>query len=64
MMLGGRFDVGADLPVAVSADLLARLRDVEAQLTDHDRASKRWTLSWLEGRPVLTLDGGPRLEER
>jgi hypothetical protein len=63
MMLGGRFDVGHDFSRVASPDLLERIHRVEAQLTDEQRRSARWTLTWLEGSPVLALDDGPTLRE-
>lgn len=61
MMLGGRFDVGVELPRGLPSSLEADIRVVEATLSDDDRTHKRWTLTWLEGRAVVTLDGGPTL---
>jgi hypothetical protein len=63
MMLGGRFDVGHDFSRVASAKLLERVAQVEATLSDQQRQSARWTLTWLEGSPVLALDGGPTLRE-
>jgi hypothetical protein len=28
---------------------------------DEEKASKRWTLTWLEGKPIVELDNGPTL---
>ena len=61
MQLGGRFDVGYDFSHTVPEAMLARIREVEAQLTDDQRHSLRWTLTWLERKPVLSLDDGPTL---
>mgnify|MGYP001096646352 CR=1 FL=1 len=61
MQLGGRFDVGHDFSRAVPAVMLAQIAAVEAELTDQQRQSHRWTLTWLEGKPVLSLDDGPTL---
>ncbi|AVG23728.1 hypothetical protein C3B54_11748 [Pontimonas salivibrio] len=63
MMLGGRFDVGHDFSRVASAELLERIAQAEADLSDEQRQSARWTLTWLEGSPVLALDGGPTLRE-
>lgn len=63
MMLGGRFDVGHDFSRVASAELLERIAQAEAGLSDEQRQSARWTLTWLEGSPVLALDGGPTLRE-
>jgi len=62
MMLGSRFSVGAELPRGISADLATRIREVEATLSADEAATKRWTLTWLENRPIVELDGGVRLE--
>jgi hypothetical protein len=61
MMLGSRFSVGADLPRGIPPELAHQIRDVEASLSADEAASKWWTLTWLENRPVVELDGGPRL---
>lgn len=61
MMLGSRFSVGGELPRGLSAELEAELREVEESLSEEDRSRLRWTLTWLEGKPVLTLDNGVRL---
>ena len=57
MQLGSRFSVG-ETPRGVSRELEAALRQVEAELTAQDQARLRWTLTWLEGRPVCELDNG------
>lgn len=62
MMLGSRFDVGAELPKGLPEQLVAQINAVEASLSAEDKATKRWTLTWLENRPIVELDGGPRLE--
>lgn len=61
MMVGSRFSVGAPPPTSVPAELVTRMREVESDLSDEDKTRKRWTLTWLEGRPVVTLDEGPSL---
>lgn len=61
MMVGGRFAVGAQPPRGVSAELIEQIREVESTLSNEDKASKRWTLTWLEGRAVVALDDGPVL---
>lgn len=63
MMLGGRFDVGHDFSKVASAELCERVTLAEKELDDEQRQSARWTLTWLEGSPVLALDGGPTLHE-
>ena len=58
MMVGSRFSVGADIPSSIPQNLHAEIRQVEERLSDDERASLRWTLTWLEGRPIVTLDNG------
>lgn len=61
MMIGSRFPVGSQPPRSLPEGLIEQIREVEAGLDPEERASKGWTLTWLEGRPVITLDGGPSL---
>jgi hypothetical protein len=61
MMVGSRFSVGADIPSAIPQDLHVDIRAVEDTLTDDERATLRWTLTWLEGRPIVTLDNGTQV---
>ena len=60
MQLGSRFSVG-QAPRNLPEDLLEQIADVEAGLDDDQRGSLRWTLTWLEGRPIVELDNGVRL---
>ena len=57
MQLGSRFSVGKT-PRAIPAELAARIQEVEDSLSDEERASLRWTLTWLENRAVVELDNG------
>ena len=57
MQLGSRFSVG-QTPQAIPAELAARIQEVEDSLTDEERVSLRWTLTWLENRAVVELDNG------
>lgn len=60
MQLGTRWSVGAEPPAAVPPVLRRVITQVESTLGDDPSArSARWTLTWLEGRPVAELDGGP-----
>ncbi len=61
MMVGSRFSVGADIPSSVPPHLQADIRAVEETLTDNERHTLRWTLTWLEGRPIITLDNGTQV---
>ena len=58
MQLGTRWDVGATPPSRLDAEVLAAIAGVEAELTTDAAAGLRWTLTWLEGRPVAELDDG------
>ena len=57
MQLGTRWTAGEQPPAAVPASLHAQLAAVEAALSPGVPAP-RWTLTWLEGRPVAELDSG------
>jgi hypothetical protein len=56
MQVGSRFSQG-ETPRGVSDDFVSHLRQVEAELTPEE-STLRWTLTWLERRPVATLDNG------
>lgn len=58
MQLGTRWSVGAPTPGRLTAPVVLAVRDVEAQLAEVDTSDWRWTLTWLEGRPVVELDDG------
>lgn len=58
MMLGSRFSVGAPIPAAIPTPLHNEIRAIEAGLDESEASTLRWTLTWLEGRPVMTLDNG------
>lgn len=53
MQLGTRWAAGAEPPASVPAALRPGIADVEARSLDG-----RWTLTWLEGRPIAELDAG------
>lgn len=60
MQLGTRWTAGQQPPAAVPAELHAQITAVERDLP-HDAlgaAAPRWTLTWLERRPVAELDTG------
>jgi hypothetical protein len=57
MQLGGRFSVGM-APSSLPASLREAIAATEADLNEDERATLRWTLTWLEGRPVVELDNG------
>lgn len=56
MQLGTRWSVGADTPSRLTEDFVTVIRKVEAGFADEDTTQWRWTLTWLEGRPVAELD--------
>jgi hypothetical protein len=41
--------------------MAAAIVDVEGELAGADTSTWRWTLTWLEGRPVVELDDGTTL---
>ena len=57
MQLGTRWTAGEQPPAAVPASLHEQIAAVEATLSPGAPAP-RWTLTWLEGRPVAELDSG------
>jgi len=57
MQLGTRWIAGEQPPAAVPQELHAQLAAVERDLPPGSPAP-RWTLTWLEGRPVAELDTG------
>jgi hypothetical protein len=58
MQLGTRWAVSATPPERLPAAVVLAIRDVEAQLAEVDTSQWRWTLTWLENRPVVELDDG------
>ncbi len=58
MQLGTRWSVGDEPPARVSGEVVAAIRQVEAELDGIPTDGWRWTLTWLEGRPVVELDDG------
>lgn len=61
MQLGTRWSVGDTPPATLPAAMLAAIISTEAELTGTDTATWRWTLTWLEGRPIVQLDDGTTL---
>ena len=60
MQLGTRWTAGDQPPASVPAALHAQIAAVEAA-TPGDalgQPAPRWTLTWLEGRPIAELDTG------
>lgn len=62
MQLGSRFSVGM-APPSLPASVRHAITEVENGLTDSERTALRWTLTWLEGSPVVELDNGALVRE-
>lgn len=60
MQLGTRWSVGDEAPARLPEVVLLAVQRVEDDLAavDVDTDDWRWTMTWLEGRPVLELDDG------
>lgn len=60
MRLGTRWTSGDEPPAAVPEALRAGIRDVDATIPADQlgQPRPRWTLTWLEGRPIAELDTG------
>lgn len=58
MQLGTRWPVGGAVPDRIPAAIVSAIGDVESERTGTDTSQWRWTLTWLEGRPVVDLDDG------
>jgi hypothetical protein len=61
MQLGTRWAVGATPPDRLPEAMITAIAEVEAEVADLDTAAWRWTLTWLESRPVIELDDGTTL---
>jgi hypothetical protein len=60
MQLGTRWAVGATPPANLPEVVLQAISTVEAELRslESDASDWRWTLTWLEKKPVIELDDG------
>ena len=60
MQLGTRWTSGDEPPKAVPAALRRGIEGVDAAIPGDDlgQPRPRWTLTWLEGRPIAELDTG------
>lgn len=58
MQLGTRWSVGAQPPATLPGTVADAVQQVESELAGIDTNTWRWTLTWLEGRPVVELDDG------
>jgi hypothetical protein len=60
MQLGTRWTAGEEPPAALPAALHGQIAAVEAALPMDQlgQPAPRWTLTWLEGKPIAELDTG------
>lgn len=60
MQLGTRWALGGTLPSGLPEVVEIAVQAVEGDLgaVEADTSSWRWTLTWLEGKPVIELDDG------
>ncbi len=58
MQLGTRWSVGETPPTRLPESVVAAVARVENELVEVATDGWRWTLTWLEGRPVVELDDG------
>lgn len=60
MQLGTRWPVGGTLPSGLPHVVEIAVHAVEEELValKEETGSWRWTLTWLEGKPVIELDDG------
>ncbi len=63
MQLGTRWAVGASAPDRIPQPVRAAVRTVEAELEQSDVSTSGWgwTLTYLEGKPIVDLDDGTRI---
>ncbi|TFD78998.1 hypothetical protein E3T54_05670 [Cryobacterium sp. Sr8] len=60
MQLGTRWSVGAPVPSGLPHVVEIAVKAVEDELVavGEDTGTWRWTLTWLESKPVIELDDG------
>ena len=60
MQLGTRWPVGGQTPDRLPAAVVEAVARVEGELVaqEVDTSAWRWTLTWLERKPVVELDDG------
>jgi hypothetical protein len=60
MQIGTRWTVHTECPAALAPEILFAIAEQEAELRPLkvDTSAWRWTLTYLEGRPIVTLDDG------
>lgn len=64
IQLGTRWLCGDDSPSSLPQAVADAVLDVEADLAEQGVTIDDWywTLTWLEGRPIVELDDGTRIE--
>lgn len=65
MQLGTRWTSGDPIPSAVPQELHAQISSVDSSIPGDNlgQPRPRWTLTWLEGRPIAELDVGVIVEK-
>ena len=58
MQMGTRWAVGDETPARLPQLVVDAVKTIEAELEGLDTSLLRWTLTWLEGNPVVELDDG------
>ncbi|WP_375389031.1 hypothetical protein [uncultured Amnibacterium sp.] len=63
MQLGTRWPIGGAAPARLPDPMRAAIRTVEAELAESDQPTTgwAWTLTFLEGKPLVDLDDGTRV---
>jgi len=63
MQLGTRWAVGEQPPASLPEVVAYAVQTVEEELvaTDVETTGWNWTLTWLEAKPVVTLDDGTEI---
>lgn len=60
MQLGTRWKLGDTPPASVPASVHPLIEHAESTSDDHEQ---HWTLTWLEGRAIATLDDGTTVRD-
>ena len=60
MQLGTRWHAGGEPPARLPEAMVVAVREVEDELSQEsvDTTEWRWTLTYLEGKPIVELDDG------
>lgn len=60
MQLGTRWTAGGEAPAALPESMRRQIAAVEAVIPSDQlgQPAPRWTLTWLEGKPIAELDTG------